>query len=126
MTEKRRFNGGSVALLLLLGVLLYLVLTGMQKTDDISYAKMRQLFEQEQVKEFAISDTRLTAKLVGDKTATCDLYDFDLFYEDLNDLVVQQKAAGIITDYDYHADHRSESTRLNSSHGAKSRMPSSA
>ena len=112
MTEKRRFNGGSVALLLLLGVLLYLVLTGMQKTDDISYAKMRQLFEQEQVKEFAISDTRLTAKLVGDKTATCDLYDFDLFYEDLNDLVVQQKAAGIITDYDYHADHSTNWLRL--------------
>ena len=112
MTEKRRFNGGSVVLLLLLGVLLYLVLTGMQKTDDISYAKMRQLFEQEQVKEFAISDTRLTAKLVGDKTATCDLYDFDLFYEDLNDLVVQQKAAGIITDYDYHADHSTNWLRL--------------
>ena len=112
MTEKRRFNGGSVVLLLLLGILLYLVLTGMQKTDDISYAKMRQLFEQEQVKEFAISDTRLTAKLVGDKTATCDLYDFDLFYEDLNDLVVQQKAAGIITDYDYHADHSTNWLRL--------------
>ncbi len=112
MTEKRRFNGGSVVLLLLLGVLLYLVLTGMQKTDDISYAKMRQLFEQEQVKEFTISDTRLTAKLVGDKTATCDLYDFDLFYEDLNDLVVQQKAAGIITDYDYHADHSTNWLRL--------------
>ncbi len=112
MTEKRRFNGGSVVLLLLLSVLLYLVLTGMQKTDDISYAKMRQLFEQEQVKEFAISDTRLTAKLVGDKTATCDLYDFDLFYEDLNDLVVQQKAAGIITDYDYHADHSTNWLRL--------------
>ncbi len=112
MTEKRRFNGGSVVLLLLLSVLLYLVLTGMQKTDDISYAKMRQFFEQEQVKEFAISDTRLTAKLVGDKTATCDLYDFDLFYEDLNDLVVQQKAAGIITDYDYHADHSTNWLRL--------------
>jgi cell division protease FtsH len=112
LTEKRRFNGGSVVLLLLLSVLLYLVLTGMQKTDDISYAKMRQLFEQEQVKEFAISDTRLTAKLVGDKTATCDLYDFDLFYEDLNDLVVQQKAAGIITDYDYHADHSTNWLRL--------------
>ena len=112
MTEKRRFSGSGVVLILLLGALLFLLLNGMQKNNDISYAQMRQLFEKEQVKEFSIADTRLTAKLADGKTATCDLYDFDLFYADMNELVVQQKAAGIITDYDYHADHSTNWLRL--------------
>ena len=34
-----------------------------------------------------------------------ELYDFDLFYDDLNDLVVEQKAAGILEDYNYSANH---------------------
>jgi cell division protease FtsH len=99
-------------LILLLGVLLFLLLNGMQKNNDISYAKMRQLFEEKQVKEFSIVDTRLTAKLSDGKTATCELYDFALFYEDMNELVVQQKAEGVITDYDYHADHSTNWLRL--------------
>ena len=77
----------------------------LQKSNDISYAELRALFEQEKVQSFLISDTRLTATLQSGETASCDLYDFDLFYNDLNDLVVQQKAAGILTDYDYYADH---------------------
>ncbi|MBE6989980.1 MAG: ATP-dependent zinc metalloprotease FtsH [Ruminococcaceae bacterium] len=84
---------------------IYMIVAGRRSSNDITYARLRQLFEKEQVTEFAISDTRLTAKLADGTTATCDLYDFALFYEDLNELVVQQKAAGIITDYDYHANH---------------------
>ena len=105
MTEKRRFGGGGILLLLLLAALLYYVISGLRTGNDITYAQMRQLFEQEKVTEFAISDTRLTATLTDGTKTTCDLYDFDLFYEDMNDLVVQQKEAGIIKDYDYHADH---------------------
>ncbi|MBQ0037131.1 MAG: ATP-dependent zinc metalloprotease FtsH [Clostridiales bacterium] len=77
----------------------------MRSSTDISYAELRQLFVQEKVQEFHISDTRLTATLADNTTATCDLYDFDLFYDDLNELVVQQHAAGVIKDYNYHADH---------------------
>ncbi|MBQ9392752.1 MAG: AAA family ATPase, partial [Oscillospiraceae bacterium] len=66
---------------------------------------MRELFLSEQVEEFTIADTRLTATLHSGDKATCELYDFALFYVDLNDEVVRQKAAGVITKYDYHADH---------------------
>jgi cell division protease FtsH len=41
----------------------------------------------------------------GKKTVTCDLYSFQVFYDDLNGLVEQQYAAGIIKSYDYRADH---------------------
>lgn len=74
-----------------------------------SYAEIKALFEQEKVKSFTISDTTLKMELReaidGKTTVTKDLYDFDLFYEDLGELVEQQKAAGIIDDYDYGADH---------------------
>ena len=76
---------------------------------EISYAEVVQLFEQEKVKSFTVQDTTLTLKLreaVDGKTELRkELYDFDLFYDDLNDLVVEQKAAGILEDYNYSANH---------------------
>ena len=79
------------------------------KEPEISYAEVVQLFEQEKVKSFTVQDTTLTLKLreaVDGKTELQkELYDFDLFYDDLNDLVVEQKAAGILEDYNYSANH---------------------
>jgi cell division protease FtsH len=112
LKEKKRFNGGGFLLLILLGILLYAVVSNYQSKNDISYAQLRRLFEEEKVTEFVIVDTRLTATLTDGTKATCDLYDFDLFYEDMNDLVVQQKAAGVIKDYDYHADRSGNWLRL--------------
>lgn len=102
-TRKVNFSG----LLLILVLLFAISAIGrtMRNSGDITYAELRSLFEQEKVASFLISETRLTAELKGGETVACDLYDFDLFYDDLNDLVVQQKADGIITNYNYHADH---------------------
>ena len=79
------------------------------KEPEISYAEVVQLFEQEKVKSFTVQDTTLTLKLreaVDGKTELRkELYDFDLFYDDLNDLVAEQKAAGILEDYNYSANH---------------------
>ena len=79
------------------------------KEPEISYAEVVQLFEQEKVKSFTVQDTTLTLKLreaVDGKTELRkELYDFDLFYDDLNDLVVEQKAVGILEDYNYSANH---------------------
>jgi cell division protease FtsH len=75
----------------------------------LEYSEMRQLFVQEKVESFEISDHTLTMNLYqavnGSKTATYDLYDFQLFYDDLNDLVQEQYAKGIIKSYEYHAGH---------------------
>ena len=79
------------------------------KEPEISYAEVVQLFEQEKVKSFTVQDTTLTLKLReavdGKAELRKELYDFDLFYDDLNDLVVEQKAAGILEDYNYSANH---------------------
>ena len=79
------------------------------REEQPSYAEVRALFEQEKVESFTLADTRLTLRLrdaSGEKkTVTKDIYDFDLFYADMNALVEEQYAAGIIRDYDYHANH---------------------
>ena len=93
-------------LLLLVGVFGYL---NKEPEPEPSYAEIKALFEQEKVKSFTISDTTLKMELReevdGKTTVTKDLYDFDLFYDDLNELVEKQKAEGILEDYDYGADH---------------------
>ena len=105
MNGKRKYGFSGIFLVVLMLLLLYYLFAGMRGSDDISYAQLRQLFQQEQVQSFVIRDTRITADLKDGTTATCDLYSFDLFYDDLNELVEQQSASGIITDYNYHADH---------------------
>ena len=102
-TKKGNLRGLLVIVIILLAI--SAIGRTLQKKNDITYAQMRSLFVQEEVKAFRISDTRLTATLQSGETVSCDLYDFELFYRDLNDLVVRQKADGILTDYDYYADH---------------------
>ena len=80
-----------------------------QKEVKLEYSQVVQLFEQELVEKFSISGNKLTMTLReergGSTTAVYELYDFDLFYDDLNDLVQDQAARGIITSYDYRADN---------------------
>lgn len=77
--------------------------------EPLEYSEVVQLFKQEKVERFTVSDNTLTmqlrAEVHGSKTAVYELYDFDLFYDDLNALVRQQAEKGIITAYEYHADH---------------------
>ena len=105
MNGKRRINPGSILLLVLLVFLVINAITSLQARNNVSYYELRQLFEQEKVETFYISNTHLTATLHDGSTAGCDLYDFDLFYKDLDGLVKEQTEQGIIKDYDYHADH---------------------
>ncbi len=105
MKQRKRIGAGGILLILLAAGLIIFLVSTLREDNSVSYAKLRQLFVEERVTEFKVSDTKLTAKLKDGSTVTCDLYDFATFYEEMNALVVQQKADGIITDYDYHANH---------------------
>ena len=74
-----------------------------------SYAEVRELFESEQVSAFTVTDTTLRMELrepIDGKTELKkDLFSVTLFYDDLGELIEQQKADGIIEDYDFTADH---------------------
>ena len=81
------------------------VLDGSLNGSEPEWSQVRQLFEQEKVEEFSISsDSVLTMKLrdaaEGSEIMRYQLYDFQMFYDELNDLVLEQTAKGIITGYD--------------------------
>ena len=109
MTQQGKRQNPFLYLLLLLALLAVFGYLMQPKAKQPSYAEVKALFEQERVRAFTVADTTLTLSLRdegdGPQTVVKDLYDFDLFYDDLNGLVEAQKAAGIIEDYDYHADH---------------------
>ena len=109
MTQQGKRPNAILYLALLLAILALIGCLMQPRTAEPSYAEVKALFEQEKVRSFTLSDTTLTLTLreeVGGRTTLVkDVYDFDLFYDDLNDLVEAQHSAGIIEDYDYGADH---------------------
>ena len=105
MAERKKIGFGTILMVILAVCAVAYVVSTMRTAGDIPYSELRQYFLEEKVQEFSISDTRITAKLKGGSTVTSDLYDFDLFYQDLNELVQKQYDSGIITAYNYHADH---------------------
>ncbi len=105
MAERRKIGFGTILMVILAVCVVAYVVSTMRTAGDIPYSELRQYFLEEKVQEFSISDTRITAKLKGGSTVTSDLYDFDLFYQDLNELVQEQYDSGIITSYNYYADH---------------------
>ena len=105
MAERKKIGFGTILMVILAVCAVAYVVSTMRTAGDIPYSELRQYFLEEKVQEFSISDPRITAKLKGGSTVTSDLYDFDLFYQDLNELVQKQYDSGIITAYNYHADH---------------------
>ena len=77
-------------------------LTALNRQDEMTYDQMVQLFEQQKVESFRFTDSStLVMQLHDGSTARCRIHDYTLFYNDLNDLVKEQKAAGILTSYSY-------------------------
>ena len=75
-------------------------------SQQLDYSQVRQLFLQEKVEQVDISSDyvltmKLREELDGSDVVRYQLYDFQLFYDDLNDLVQEQYAKGVITSYDY-------------------------
>ena len=107
MTKQRRTPNVSIFFLIVVLMMCVSLLWQMDnQSTALQYSQVRQLFLQEKVETVDI-DTDLTMTLTlreavnGSKTVQYKLYSFQLFYDDLNDLVQQQYADGIIKDYDY-------------------------
>ncbi len=106
MTRQSRFNMSYI----FLGFIVLLCVTWVWRADtqvpELEYSQVRQLFLQEKVESFAIGTNKtlvmhLREEVQGSKTVRYRLYDFQLFYDDLNDLVQQQYGRGVIKAYDY-------------------------
>ena len=104
MTRQNKASGLSFMFLIMVIVL---CLSWLWQTDTqgnkLDYAQVRQLFQQEKVEELQVNKQYvLTMKLKdSEETVRYQLYSFELFYEDLDPLIQEQYAKGIIKDYDY-------------------------
>ena len=106
---KRTYRSLLPYLLLALAVVALVSLwDGLDSTPTVSYNRMVQLLEEEQVKTVTVRDNEVTLELTepvdGQSTVQCSIHSFETFYSDLNDLVRQQWQDGVITDYYYYPD----------------------
>ena len=106
---KGKINLRNVATYLLIALALLftlsLLMEGNQK-QTLVYSDVRQLLEQQKVKELWVEDDKVYLRLweaLPDGTATLSytIYSFPLFYEDLNDLIVREWQMGRLERYDY-------------------------
>ena len=107
-----RERASSLGVVLLLAIMALAASWLLQNNTDmpqVDYAQARQLFVQEKVQRFTVRGNTLTLELreelKGSKTVSHELYDFQLFQDDLMPLVLAQSDKGIIEDYDFYQDH---------------------
>ncbi len=95
------------ALLLVLFLLLRSFHAG-ATTTVVTYSEMTQLFREEKVSSFMVKDNTVTMNLKeeyeGRTAAVCGITSAEIFYEDMNELVQQQRQTGVLTSYSYEKD----------------------
>ena len=103
MTKKTRSGNSNFLILALIIVLGFSWLSQLNQGKPMDYSEVRQLFEQEKVESFTFSDSNhVVLSLRGEEDPVrYQIYSFELFYDDLNELVQEQKAKGVITSYNY-------------------------
>ena len=107
MTRQNRASNFSFLFLALVMLVCFSWLWRMDNsTPRLDYSQVRQQFEQENVESFDFTDEHtlilnLRREVEGSKTVRYQVYDVDLFFQDLNDLILEQKDKGVITSYDY-------------------------
>ncbi len=103
--NKRARDIGFYALVLLIFLATVFALTGGNTSVELTYSQIIDLFEAQQVESFVVAGDVLTLQLrepyEGQTEISRTLLDVDQFNSDLGDLIREQKAAGILTEYDY-------------------------
>lgn len=96
---------GFLALVVAILVISVYALQGMEGKTSPTSAEIRALIENQQVETLKVKDNVLTMTLKepwnGQSTVTAKLYNAQLFYEEYNDILVSQRRANILSDYDY-------------------------
>ena len=94
---------GFFALLIIILLATIFTMVGGNKPDSVKYSEIRDLFLQERVESFTAEGNTLYLTLKGEneEKVVCELSTISIFYEDLNDLVQEQKDKGILKEYNY-------------------------
>ncbi len=92
-------------MLILLMVFAVTTLQRMDQSRDPTYGQVRTLFEQERVQSFTLEGNNLTLEVRGEGDATSTLHyevaNLYIFYNDLHELIDQQRSSGVLLDCDY-------------------------
>ena len=90
----------ALLIVILLATIFTMNLNG-RKSTNVEYSEVRDYFLQEKVESFVAEGNKLTLTLKDESVVTCELSSISIFYNDLNDLVQEQKDKGILKEYDY-------------------------
>lgn len=108
MNQTTRRSFWLYAALLLVLFMLLRSLHASANVTPVSYSEMTQLFRDQKVASFVVKDNTVTMNLKeayqGRTVATCGVTSAELFYEDMNELVQQQKQSGVLSSYSYEKD----------------------
>ena len=109
--KPKRNKARDIGFYILLAVILIAIIftiNGENSANKVeSYAKLYDLFENERVESFKTEGQRIILQVRDEKDPkilseqTYDLYSFSVFYEDFNELIMDQYQSGIIKDFDY-------------------------
>ncbi len=101
---------GFYLMVLLVMVFTVTVTQRLDAADQPVYSEIRLLFEQEKVRSFVVKEDGsllvLTLRGQGDSPDTTmeyELADFNVFYNDMRELIAAQDASGVLEEYDYQA-----------------------
>ncbi len=106
----KKFSMRDIVFYILVFLILISTVTALQNAGDknqSTYADLRTLFEQEQVIYFEAEENEVSLILREldengkNQTAIYPLASFDIFYNDMHELIDAQWKEGIIEDYDY-------------------------
>lgn len=107
--KKARDYGFYVLILVVLLATVFMMTGGKRATP--TYSEVIELFESKQVSSFVVKGYRLTMELrtpwEGQIEVVKTLRSVEQFNNDLGDTIREQKAAGILTEYDYQEDNSS-------------------
>ena len=99
---------GFYVLLLLILVAVIFTMTKDTEPDQVeTYSELVDLFKQEKVESFTTEGSKIILQLrTGDSAnpteeKSYDLYSFNVFYNDFNELIMEQHEKGVLKSYDY-------------------------
>ncbi len=107
MKKQQPKRGAIVIYAILLLAMLFCLYKLFDASTDVKlqYSEVVALFNDKKVDSFQVEGNTLTMELKEEyknqKKITYKLPDFAVFYEDLNETIMQQKADGILKEYDY-------------------------
>ena len=103
MTKQTKRPGMGLYLMAMIVLLMaFYIFSGSMNPPGITYSQVQDLFQDRQVQSFYVKDgTDLYLHLKDGSVVRNELSSVTIFREDLGDLIDQQRADGILVEYDY-------------------------